>query len=394
MKIALLLPESADFGCHWRAAQYASHLMALSDRSGSKIEVVIGLPRCDEEQWRRQESEILSVADGVVVRHLGWERVATDLAQRMYPQNNAELSGIGAVSLPRDWGWNFVDCDAWIVFADPRLGAIYPVKPTAYYVRDLAVRYSPRSFALTHDSEYWKIQDEAFRLWRQSPVVFAHDPATIDDIVGYAGVRRMRTRLASIALPLKSDLGAANSNKNIVWIAEPYVAHDPIVALEALRLYQAEGGEFSTIVAGAEAFGFDPREGQATLGMVPVRSRRSMLDAEFETCSSDAAMRRTLRRASFVWSSAIADGENEGLLRAAREGIPFVGLKYPQSARLAERFKVKAFFYESSEPNLIADALHEATRYCLANKKTTALKALPDADWSIIVKALEERLDG
>lgn len=394
MKIALLLPESADFGWRWRAAQYASHLMSLDDKSGSKIEVAIGLPRCDEEQWRLLEAELLTAAPGVIVRHLGWERVPTDVAQRMYPQCKAELCGIGTVTLPRDWGWNFVDCDAWIVFADPKLGAIYPVKPTAYYVKDLAVRYSPRSFAQSYDSEYWRVQDEAFRLWRQSPVVFANDPATIDDIVGYAGVRRMRTRLTSISLPLKSDGGSLVAARNIVWIAEPYIAHDPVAALEGLRIYQTEGGEFSTIVAGAEAFGFDPREGQATLGMVPIRSRRSMLDAEFETCPSDAAMRRVLRRASFVWSSAIADGENEGLLRAASQGLPFVGLKYPQSVRLAESLKVKAFFYDRSEPDLIADALHQATQYCLSEKQAATAKPGPGADWSAVVQALEERLDG
>lgn len=368
--------------------------MSLTDRAGGKIEVAIGLPRCEEEQWRLQEAEILAAAPGVIVRHLGWERVATDIAQRMYPQCKVECSGISTVSLPRDWGWNFVDCDAWIVFADPRLGAIYPVKPTAYYVRDLAVRYSPRSFALSYDSEYWRVQDEAFRMWRQAPVVFANDPSTVDDIVGYAGVRRLRTCLTSAALPLGAEGGVAASANNIVWIAEPYIAHDPVAALEGLRLYQVEGGEFSTIVAGAEAFGFDPREGQVTLGMVPVRSRRSMVHAEFETCTSDTAMRRAVRRAGFVWSSAIADGENEGLLRAASEGVPFVGLKYPQSERLAESHKVKAFFYDRSEPNLIADALHEATRYCLTHNKTTSSKRKSSADWSVVVQALEERLDG
>lgn len=388
MKIAILLPENPDLGWRWRAQQLAAALMAETDPGGGPIEVAVGLPRMVEPEWRRQEAEIRDGAPGVVVRHLGWERVATDLAQRMYPACKGDLERIGDVALPRDWGWNFVDCDAWIVCANAGMGAVMPLKPTAYYVRDLAARYVPEAFADGINSVYWVRQTMAFRLWRQSPCVFTTDTATANDIASYAGVRRDRIvqvpqlRPAAIVAPARGPA----TESSMLWLAEPDARHNLSAALEGLRLYQAEGGAMKTIVAGEAAHGFDPAEGQPTLAAVPTRSRRSTLNMAFETVSGERDLSRVLGRIDLVWSSALADGENDGLLRAAQAGVPFVGLRYPQSERLAEVLGVRATFYDTPDAGSIADALKTAS-VSTPMRAVAKAKPVPRA-WASVVERL------
>ncbi len=387
LKIAILLPEFPDVGWRWRVQQLAVALMKEGAPDGTPIEIAIGLPRLPENEWRRQEAEIRSGAPGVVVRHLGWERVETDLALRMYPKCTADVDGIPGLVLPRDWGWNFVDCDAWIVCADPAAGAILPLKPTAYFVRDLAARYVPEAFAGGLHGPYWERQTHAFRMWRQSPCVFTTNAATVPDISSYAGVRRDRIVVSSqlqpspVVQPLRSD------DRTLLWIAEPDARHDLTSALEGLRLFQAEGGNLNIIVAGEAAYGFDPVEGQAALASVPTRSRRSTLNMQFETVAGEGDMRRLLKRSGMIWSSALADGDNEGLLRAKQAGVSFVGLRYPQNETLAKTLGVPAIFYDRPEAGAIADALNQAANAWGTMKPSHGSVGEPKA-WSRVIERI------
>lgn len=354
--------------------------------TGDPVEIAVGLPRLPENEWRRQEAEIRAGAPGVVVRHLGWERVETDLAMRMYPGCKADVESIPGLALPRDWGWNFVDCDAWIICANPATGAILPLKPTAYYVRDLAARYVPEAFAGGLDSAYWERQTHAFRMWRQSPCVFTTNAETVSDISSYAGVRRDRIVVAPPLCPAPR-IASAPEGGSLVWLAEPDARHDLTAALEGLRLFQAEGGALQVIAAGEAAYGFDPVEGQAALAGVPTRSRRSTLDMQFETVSGERDLGRLLGRATAVWSSAVADGENDGLLRAHQAGVPFVGLRYPQNERLAESLGVQAIFYDEPEPDAISDALHRLAALDVDRSTRTGPKTEPKG-WSRVIERL------
>lgn len=387
MKIAILLPELTDIGWRWRARQLAKALIAEGTPNREPVEIAIGLPRLPEDDWRRQEEEIRADLPGVVVRHLGWERVPTDLAQRMYPNCRADLDGISNVVLPRDWGWNFVDCDAWIVCANPGMGAILPIRPTAYYVRDLAARYVPEAFASGLDGPYWERQNFAFRMWRQSPCVFTTSPATVSDISSYAGVRRDRIVVAPVLYPEPATASSNRDGGDLLWLAEPDPRHDLLAALEGLRLYQAEGGPLDVTVVGEGAYGFDPVEGQAALAAIPTRSRRSTLKMQFETVTGERDLGRLLGRASFVWSSALADGENEGMLRAHQAGVPFVGLRYPQSENLAASLGVHAVFYDEPEPWAISDALHGLS----AHRPLRPTRAKPKTEprgWSRVIERI------
>lgn len=337
-------------------------LSRTTDPAGSPIEVVIGLPRLEEETWRRQEAELRAGWAGCVVRHLGWERVGADLAKRMYPKTaNMDVDGIPDVMLPRDWGWNFVDCDAWIVLADARLGAVLPVKPTAYYVRDLAQRYVPSGFSSGVQDAFWTRQTEAFRMWRQSPCVFTTDAATATDITSYAGVRRDRVATVPF-LPLEMDAVSSRgggSTPRVLWLAEPNARHDIAAAMDGLRLLFAEGAALKVIVAGEGAAAFGD-EARASLAGTPQRALSIVSRLEVETLTSEEDIQRLLRRVDLVWGSAVADGESEAMLRASQASLPFVGLDFPQNRRFAEHLGVRSSWYGASTASAIADALAEA----------------------------------
>lgn len=393
MKIAILLPERPDLGWRWRAKELARSLRQTGAPDGGEITVAIGLPREAEADWRRKEAEMLTGDYGVVVRHLGWERVEPAMAERMFPDLKASLDDIPDVALPRDWGWNFVDCDAWIICADAAQGAVASLKPVAYYVRDLAQRYVPTAFASGLDHIFWRRQDHAFRLWRQADCVFSSQAATNDDISGYAGVRRDRI-VISPQLKLHSSEASKRSVGapiDLLWLAEPYAGHDPAVALEAVRILRSEGEDAQITVCGEQAYGFDPEDGQLTLSATPARARRAAETIACETVSDERELARVLSRAKLVWSSALADGEPEGVLRAAQIGVPFVGLRYPQAERLVQELGVKAFFYDRSEAGLVADALKQALSNASSAPDSPLSLRSEGHDWSSIVERLWRR---
>lgn len=390
LKIAILLPEVADLGWRWRAQRIAAELMMETCPAGRPIEVALGLPRTDEITWRRQEAEILAGAPGVVVRHLGWERAPTDMAQRMFPDCRVDVEMSPDCALPRDWGWNFVDCDAWIVCASSGQGAVFPVKPTAYYVRDLAERYVPEAFADNINSLYWTRQAHSFRAMRQARSVIVTDPSTEDDVSGYAGVRRSRILQVSQVLPSfdRPKCPSKLVRRTLLWLVEPNPQHDLTNALEGLRMFQADGGDFDVIVAGEGAFAFDPIEGQQALSSVPTRSRRPTTRMQFETVSNEADLQRVIARADWIWSSATAQAENEGLLRAASANLPFIGLRYPQNERLSKTLGVHAQLYGGSGPHEIADALAAAAEFDLSLTATSERSAPRRSGWLSVVECL------
>lgn len=359
MKIAILLPAIADIGVRRQARQMAIALSETLDPAGVPVEVVIGLPRLEEEVWREQEQEIRTGWKGCIVRHMGWERVGADLAKRMYPKaDSVDVDGIAEVNLPRDWGWNFMDCDAWIVLADASLGAVMPVKPTAFFVRDLAQRYVPEGFASGIQDPFWKRQVDAFRIWRQSPCLFTYDPETATDITSYAGVRRDRVvtvpmlehNLPNIIQHIASDA------PRLLLLAEPNARHGFGAALDGLRVFLAEGHTPKVVVAGENLSDF-PNQAAAALAGVPQRAFKILPQLEFESLRSEQDLQRLLRRVDFVWGSAVADGQNEAIVRASQASLPFIGLDYPQNRRAAEHFAVNAVWYKTPSASHIADAL-------------------------------------
>jgi len=124
LKIAVLLGDTKMETLD-RARALVEAVRSVGARVGS---IAIGLPTADEVYWRRSASWLLDGLSDVVVRRMSWERVLAQNARRMFAPFNLPISlqGIKRLTLPRDWGTNFLDCDQWLLVAGPEIGGVFP----------------------------------------------------------------------------------------------------------------------------------------------------------------------------------------------------------------------------------------------------------------------------
>jgi hypothetical protein len=363
VKIAILLPDQLNLAILHRAKTLIRLLNQATPLEGGKIELAVGLPLLPESEWRAHERQLKGDSANVVVRHLQWERVSSDNAKRMFASHDIffELSGIDEVVIPRDWGWNFSDCDVWINFADPDLGAVFPLKPVAHYCSDLAVRIAPFAFSESIRDPYWNRQTAAFRMWRQRALVLTSDPYTIDDLISYAGVRRASV----MQVPNLVDDGEAcpsavrQDGSQLIWWMEPNELHAIQPAAEGLRLYLAEGGTMRPVIATeSDLENFELGSLHRGITELPFELRKLLSDLPKERVGSHGDVMRLVARSGRLWSSCIAGGEGYALYCAARASIHFLGVDFPLQRDVARDLGISASFYAVQSPRDIASKLH------------------------------------
>lgn len=361
--IGILLPRRPQLADLRRARELAGLLLEASAADGGVRSVAIGLPNVPDTSWRQVEQHLAKDLDGVVVRRLQWEPVPTDHAGRMFPQAAADLDldGIETVHVPRDWGWNFQDCDALIMLADPGLGAPLTIKPTAFYVPDLAVRVVPEAFASSPRDSYWARQTDSFRIWRQAEV-WTPDPATERDLNSYAGVRKQRIHaapnLSDGDLPPVSRSPTRQSR--LLWFIEPSPLYDLRTAGHALEIYLREGGRLSPLLVGANLDGFDLAAEAPALTALPGPTAELLYSVERQTVQSEAELVRLVSRSGALWSSCLAGGEGAAVLLAGRCGSHFIGPDYSTNREVVSGTRANASLYALNDPLAIVDALHQA----------------------------------
>ena len=354
------MPKQVDAAALHRTRELAEILARARPLGGANVELAIGIPESAEPIWRAHEAYLLEGLNGVAVaRHLRWERVEPGNVGRMYMihQLQASLHGLSSVIVPRDWGWNFADCDAWISLADAGQGAVLPIKPTAHYVADLAERIVPHAYARNIEDEYWTRQLDAFLMWRRSAAVLCADRETRTDLVGYAGVRSdLIIEVPSLSwgsgsLPTSSATG---QQKSWLWLTEPNARHATVSALKGLALYLSEGGSIRPTIVSGNITGFNRRK----LVKLLSDSERGVLDGLTRHAVSDMRMlARVLARGSGIWSSEVAGGEGFAMALALRHGLPFVGQRFALHERLAASAGESVRLYDTSDPIAIADML-------------------------------------
>lgn len=364
MKIAVLLPLKPDLSWLRRARALG---IALTDdvarRRLGDVQVAVGLPAGDNDTWQARSRMIGAGLADVVVRALSWEAVSARQASRMFPALSV-AEDLDRVAVPKDWGWNFADCDAWIVLGDAAVGAFAHLKPTAVHCRDLAARYVPEGYAPDMRDPLWDRQVEAFRAWRHAECVFATDPATLDDVVGYAGVKRSRTRLLPPLWALyDAPLGAARTEFGdaVVWLTEPSPGHDAATVIEALRRHVRRGGATRLVIAGEQVWALDPRRGEpGPVTLALARAPELLARTSFETLASPGQFDAVVAGAGLVWSSVVAEGEPDVVPIAARHARPLVACDYPQMRRAGEMLGATARLYTPGDVEGACAALIEA----------------------------------
>jgi hypothetical protein len=364
MKAAILLPTRFDVALLYKAKELIRLLPQALSLSGGVDEIAVGLPLVDEAIWRKCEAYLLADSEcKTVVRRLRWEHVVSENVRRMFMihQLPTDLSGIETVCVPRDWGWNFADCDIWINFADPAEGALLPLKPTAHYVSALAERVVPAAFAPGIHDIFWHRQLDAFRMWRRAGVLLCSDETTATDLVGFAGVRKDKIiqvpSLARGETPLSSPPFSRDID-NVVWLVEPDARHAPAEFIAGLSLYWQEGGSIAPVLASQNSAAFAEDAPTACLSRLSVTERKLLSDLPTYQYADLATLSRLLARSGTLWSSEIAGGEGFALTMAQRHGMHFVGQRFPLHAELGASNINDVTLYNAVDPSVIADTLH------------------------------------
>lgn len=363
IKVALLLPKSPTWQTLRRAGLLASELSLARSNSGQQVALTIGLPEASESRWRAGERMLQDYVPGIVVRHAEWTRIPVANARRMFADLPAttDLAGMEKVAVPRDWGWNFQDCDLWISLADPGIGAVLPLRPTLHYCSGLPERYVPEAVAPSIKDTYWTRQVEAFRLWRQG-LVATSDPDTIADLVSYAGVRRERIELVPEVLdrlPGLSGDAESKSGELMLWHLRGTALDDLRNCLEGLAAYYREGGTLEVLVVAADRSHWAQHP---SYGKLPIDLQEFFNDLPKTAYHSPREFERLLPQAGALWSSVTAGGEADDLYDAVRAGLHFLAPRFGLNERIVQRLGADATLYPRDEPLGLTDALHGIER--------------------------------
>lgn len=362
MKIAILLGDSR-LESIIRARALAEALLEATPMNGESVRVAIGLPVADDNEWKRQAAWLRAESPAIIVRRLDWREVPVDDALRMHEsaQPLVSLARCSDVLLPQDWGNNFTDCDAWVVLAEPGLGAVYPIRPTAFFCVELASRRTPYAFCNDFRAPFWDLQLAAFQVWRQAGVVVTTDRLTAADIVSFAGVSPDRV----MHLPHAFDLqeieasGSMSSQPRRLMIRmEPDSLHDTDATLRGLHLYLSEGGELQPMVAcQTPTAGFSCQSNLAAVAALPIEVRRLIEELPIEQLTTAAQWARLLRRASAIWSPRLS-GQGSHLDWPLRVGRPLLSADHPVAREVKQCAGSAIVLYSPGSPTAVADALH------------------------------------
>ena len=367
LKIAILLRDRPGWRLIRRTAELAAELSLAQDNHGRSVELTVGVPHSDEKEWRAAERQLRRRVPSVIVRHVEWVRIPVANAKRMFADlpRSLDVSGLDHVSVPRDWGWNFQDCDLWIDMADTRRGAILPLRPIAHYCAGLPERYIPDAYAPSIHDPLWPLQVETFRMWRQG-LVLTSDSDTATDLISYAGVRRERIELIPDlldALPPAPTIAAERDPYLVAWMLRGNGLDDLRNALTGLAAYYREGGtlqvemtvEQHEVLANHPSYGGLPHDLQELYLGLP----RTFFHGARE-------LERFLPRAGILWSSETAGGEAEYVHDAIRSGLQLLAPSFPLNERAVTRLGAMATLYERDDPLAITDALHQLEQQAAA----------------------------
>lgn len=362
-KIAILLVQAWHGGMERNAWALADLLSGLRGPDGRPIEVVIGLHREGGYDWQALEVFARSHCGKLSIRPLNWVTRSTQALKAMFP--NAPISPLAPphCSIPADGVYDFLDCDAWLVFSNTYEGYVPPLRPTSVYSADHIYRYVPLPKAHI-TSELVGINEASYLYWRGSRCVFCTTPWTLDDTISFAGVAASKTLLLpTLVDPVAGFARAAAKSPPpgdyILWVTNTSPHKNHAKAAEALRIYWTElGGDLDVVICGSYSDLLKPGSGnQHTLALALENGVGWSHRVRFAGHVDDNAFFDLINRSAFVWHNVIMDNGTFVAFDAARAGRSFVSSDYPAMRYLAERYGIDAVWFPASDPTAAAAAL-------------------------------------
>lgn len=364
MRVAVLLPQPYRGG----SLKGTRDLCVLLREAGA--EPVCGL-LADTYSWE-QLAPFREAA--VQVRPTTWRMIPCAEAAaicRHHPQADVDPHAVEQWTAPHDGGAGFLDCDLWLVVSDRCPARVLPLRPLAALIYDCIQRYVPELF----DAGAWHLYETSFReqalgAWR----ALATTPATLRDLVDFAGVPARRTRLLPIhylpldpptappSPPAGEGVGGADGAGYVLWLSNASPHKNHLAVLAGLEEYWAGGGRLDALLAGVETERL--AGGSAVPYHVEVQRRIAALGRWRKRLSvvgelPDPAFRRAMRSAAVLLHGARADNGTFAVIDAGVCGTPAVSSDYPQMRHLAETFALAPRWFAADDPGGLAARLRE-----------------------------------
>ncbi len=352
MRLAILLPTPY-WGGVLRGLKATARMLAEGAKDTSReLALTVGIP-AGSYDIDRDFPDLLDL--GIAVRPFVWRSAAA-------------AAGTGKV-VPDDGLLGFAENDFWLLFVD-RLPAP-PLAPCPYavYAHDFIQRYVPRDFGAFWGKVWQSMAHIHIPLYRNAAFTAATTPGTLDDLVGYYGVPRARTRLLPqyhTPLPRESKPVARRFRDRpyFLWVTNNSIHKNHLAALRAFQIYfrQMNGG-LACVVCGYDTAHFDPRrcqgKGRHRERLRPYEKEvRDMIAAdpvlaahlEFPGYIDEAQYVGLLQNCAFVFHDVLADNGTFSVIEAAEQGRASLASSYPQMRYMADAFKTQSVFFDPYDP--------------------------------------------
>ena len=339
-RVAILLSKPWRGGM-LRAACSLTALIADHDWPGvGGLDVVVGLRHDGVYNWDKIDSAFTQ-AGARQVRRLRWYARSTRDVVRIFGIDEPTFP-VETVAVPRDGRLDFLDCHAWIVFANSFEGITVPARPIAIYCADLIQRYVPALFGEgTNAASNCVRQDETFLGWRMARCVFSTTPPTLTDVIEYPGIDPARALLVPtlVESPATVASSVAGLDRTILWVTNPSPHKNHQAAIQTLARYYERGGTLDVVVCGPDTLWLNPRSGgRHPAALVLADMPQVLANTRFAGEVSDLEYLGMIEGAGVVWHNVITDNGTFVAFDAARAGRIFVSSDYPQIRYLCGRY--------------------------------------------------------
>jgi hypothetical protein len=336
-----------------------------------RVRVVIGIRSDGPYDFDEMRREIADVAPAVTIRRLDVASIARTTASNMFP--GVPVPPVEEVLLPRDGAHDFLDCDAWIGFSSSMEGCVLAARPYAVFCADQIQRYVPTLYGngdghpAPMSPVFVRSLKETYLGWRSARCVFATTPQTLNDVIGYAGVRKANALLAPTLIDpvvLPAEVAAPPGEPGIVWVTNGSVHKNHPVAVEALRIYYDElGGTLPLTVMGDLSELLEPSSKSDIAAVRAFRDNPSVM-RRTRTLGriGNALFDAVIRSCAVVWHNVIIDNGTLVAFDAVRADKLLVSSDYPQMRYLCDRYGVSALWFPAHDARAAAHALLEGER--------------------------------
>lgn len=376
-KLAIILPD----GRQGNALGTARGLCRILAGAGTSVTLgaVLG-------QYEAEEFSDLGRA-GVQIRDLSWTRAEGTVLERQGVKNSSMSC---PYIRPQDGGFDFLDCDAWILCDAPTHGVVAPLKSYAIYASSFSQRVMPEIYGADIRSPEWKQNINLIHTHREARTVFVHTERARHDVISFAGVPAERVvRLSPLLDRRSGDPKAASpsfKNRYFLWPTCGDRNQGQLDAFKTLvRYYEDYDGQLDVVITGNGSERLDPER----LAEAPqawqeeirtfARDNQKILarHAHFSGYATPDKYAAVRQHAVFLWNTVRYGRGASSIVDAARAGTHGLTTDYPQMRSLCSIFGINAVFYPPMDVTQSARALKNM-EVTLLRSNAPATFTLPD----------------